>query len=176
MIGDVAGKGVPAALLMAKVSSDARFCALTEPTLTAAIEQTQRTHAGGRPARSLRHLRRLRARSQRAQAHLVNAGHPAAVDLSAATQAYEDGCTTDQTGLPLGIIEGIDYECNTFALAPGDCVVLYTDGVSESQKPRRQGLRHEGHSRGLERQPEIAQADGHRLVEAVRCDGPQAAR
>ena len=27
MVGDVAGKGVPAALLMAKVSADARFCA-----------------------------------------------------------------------------------------------------------------------------------------------------
>src|SRR5205807_9432155 len=37
MIGDVAGKGVPAALLMAKVSSDARFCALTEPTLSDAV-------------------------------------------------------------------------------------------------------------------------------------------
>src|SRR5208282_1218427 len=33
MVGDVAGKGVPAALLMAKVSADARFCSLTEKTL-----------------------------------------------------------------------------------------------------------------------------------------------
>ena len=30
LVGDVAGKGVPAALLMAKVSADARFCMLTE--------------------------------------------------------------------------------------------------------------------------------------------------
>src|SRR5207247_9910865 len=37
MIGDVAGKGIPAALLMAKVSSDARFCTLTEPSLSEAI-------------------------------------------------------------------------------------------------------------------------------------------
>ncbi|MBI1830163.1 MAG: FHA domain-containing protein, partial [Planctomycetes bacterium] len=37
MIGDVAGKGVPAALLMAKVSSDARFCTLTEATLADAM-------------------------------------------------------------------------------------------------------------------------------------------
>src|SRR5262249_55640447 len=33
MVGDVAGKGVPAALLMAKVSADARFCALAENSL-----------------------------------------------------------------------------------------------------------------------------------------------
>src|SRR5438128_12541799 len=37
MIGDVAGKGVPAALLMAKVSSDARFCMLTEPDPAQAV-------------------------------------------------------------------------------------------------------------------------------------------
>ena len=37
MIGDVAGKGVAAALLMAKVSSDARFCTLTESSLADAI-------------------------------------------------------------------------------------------------------------------------------------------
>ncbi len=34
MVGDVAGKGIPAALLMAKVSSDARFCALTQPGIS----------------------------------------------------------------------------------------------------------------------------------------------
>src|SRR5262245_16591707 len=39
MLGDVAGKGVPAALLMAKVSSDARFCVLTEPDLPRAIDR-----------------------------------------------------------------------------------------------------------------------------------------
>ena len=39
MLGDVAGKGVPAALLMAKVSSDARFCTLTEKTLGDAVSK-----------------------------------------------------------------------------------------------------------------------------------------
>ena len=37
MLGDVAGKGVPAALLMAKLSSDARFCLLSQANLAAAI-------------------------------------------------------------------------------------------------------------------------------------------
>ena len=32
VLGDVAGKGVPAALLVAKLSSEVRFCLLTEPT------------------------------------------------------------------------------------------------------------------------------------------------
>ena len=37
LLGDVAGKGVPAALLMAKLSSDARFCLLSQPNLAAAV-------------------------------------------------------------------------------------------------------------------------------------------
>src|SRR4029077_6613264 len=37
MLGDVAGKGVAAALLMAKLSADARFCMLTEPNPAAAV-------------------------------------------------------------------------------------------------------------------------------------------
>src|SRR3954452_2535367 len=37
LVGDVAGKGVAAALLMAKLSADARFCMLTEPGPAAAV-------------------------------------------------------------------------------------------------------------------------------------------
>src|SRR5262249_44991995 len=36
-LGDVAGKGVTAALMMAKLSSDARYCLLTQPDLAHAI-------------------------------------------------------------------------------------------------------------------------------------------
>ena len=38
-VGDVAGKGVAAALLMAKLSSDVRYCLLTEPELTKAVSK-----------------------------------------------------------------------------------------------------------------------------------------
>src|SRR5262249_21243326 len=38
-LGDVAGKGVSAALLMARLSAAARFCLATEPTLSAAVRQ-----------------------------------------------------------------------------------------------------------------------------------------
>jgi serine phosphatase RsbU (regulator of sigma subunit) len=37
-----------------------------------------------------------------------------------------------QVGLPLGITDGLNYEQVTFRIAPGESVVLYTDGVNES--------------------------------------------
>ena len=39
VLGDVAGKGVPAALLVAKLSSEVRFCLVTEPDAAKAITQ-----------------------------------------------------------------------------------------------------------------------------------------
>src|SRR3984957_6136617 len=39
VLGDVVGKGVAAALLMAKLSADARFCMLTEPDLAASVSR-----------------------------------------------------------------------------------------------------------------------------------------
>ena len=66
MIGDVAGKGVPAALLMAKVSSDARFTVLTEKNLADAIGKLNELHAGSRAARPLRDAGGGTARPQHA--------------------------------------------------------------------------------------------------------------
>ena len=42
VLGDVAGKGVPAALLVAKLSSEVRFCLLTVPNLAQAVVPAER--------------------------------------------------------------------------------------------------------------------------------------
>ena len=52
LLGDVAGKGVAAALIMVKFSVEARVCLLTEPGLAAAVDQAQRRHEAGRPERT----------------------------------------------------------------------------------------------------------------------------
>ena len=121
MIGDVAGKGVPAALLMAKVSADARFCTLTEPNLSAAVGKT-----------------------------------------------YEDGCTNEQTGFPLGVVDGVAYDANTITLGPGDCVVLYTDGVTESKSRDEKDFGMAGIHNTLKTGPMTPKAMGMRLVETVQ--------
>ena len=75
MLGDVAGKGVPAALLDGQGQSDARFCILTEPT-SARPSPAQRPDAGGRPARPLRHPGRLSCSTRPStRSPSVNAGH-----------------------------------------------------------------------------------------------------
>jgi serine phosphatase RsbU (regulator of sigma subunit)/pSer/pThr/pTyr-binding forkhead associated (FHA) protein len=167
MIGDVAGKGVPAALLMAKVSADARFCMLTESKLTDAIGKlNENMQESGQLDRFVTFDACVLDLQQHAVT-VVSAGHPAPLIYRAASKTYEDGCTADQTGFPLGILEGIPYDCNTFNLAPGDCVILFTDGVSESQSKENKDFGMAGVHAALGAGPMTPAAMGKRLVEAV---------
>jgi serine phosphatase RsbU (regulator of sigma subunit) len=168
MIGDVAGKGIPAALLMAKVSSDTRYCMLTEPTLTSAIGKLNiNLQEAGLLDRFVTFSGCLLDTTQHAVT-VVSAGHMPPLIYRAAKKTFEDGCSTDQTGYPLGIVEGIDYESNTFTLDAGDCVVLYTDGVSESKNVGEQDFGMANIQAAVNAGPMTPKAMGDRLVEAVK--------
>ena len=133
MVGDVAGKGIPAALLMAKVSADARVCILTETTLADTVTRlNEHLQEAGRLDRFVTFAAAL-LEPQDDRVTFVNAGHIPPLIYRKASNTFEDGCTSDQTGLPLGIVEGIPYESNTATLGAGDCVVLMTDGITESK-------------------------------------------
>jgi sigma-B regulation protein RsbU (phosphoserine phosphatase) len=168
MIGDVAGKGVPAALLMAKVSSDARFCTLTEPTLGDAITKlNEHMQEAGLLDRFVTFGACVLDLNEHSVT-VANAGHQPPLIYRTATKTFEDGCTKDQTGFPLGIVEGVPYECNTFTLGPGDCVVLYTDGISESRSLEEKEFGVDGILEALGPCVKAPKAMGVRLVEAVQ--------
>lgn len=168
MIGDVAGKGIPAALLMAKVSSEARFCTITEPTLSDAIGKlNEQLQEAGMLDRFVTFGACLLDIAKHAIT-IASAGHPPPLVYRAHTKTYEDGCTKDQTGYPLGILEGMPYETCTITLGPGDCVLLYTDGVSESRSLAEQDFGMEGILAALNAGPMAPKALGERLVDAVQ--------
>jgi serine phosphatase RsbU (regulator of sigma subunit) len=60
-----------------------------------------------------------------------NAGHNPAFLLPA--QANEPVQRLGRTGIPLGIFEDAAWQTYMITLRPGDCLVLYTDGVTEAQ-------------------------------------------
>ena len=168
MIGDVAGKGVPAALLMAKVSSEARFCTLTEPSLTDAVGKlNEHMQEAGELDRFVT-FGACVVDVEKHNVTVVNAGHLPPVIYREATKKYEDGCSKDQTGFPLGILEGIPYHSNAFDLAPGDVVTLITDGAPDSRSRDDKDFGMEGVYAALSAGPMTAKDMGTRLVEAVR--------
>jgi serine phosphatase RsbU (regulator of sigma subunit) len=167
MVGDVAGKGIPAALLMAKVSAEARFCALTEPDLSAIIERlNEHMQEAGRLDRFVTFAAGLLDPAAH-QVTFVNAGHIAPLIYRKATGQFEEGTTSDQTGLPLGIIEGIPYAASTVTLSPGDCVLLITDGITESKDRNERDFHMDGVIAAMRAGPMNPRAMVDRLIASV---------
>jgi serine phosphatase RsbU (regulator of sigma subunit)/pSer/pThr/pTyr-binding forkhead associated (FHA) protein len=44
----------------------------------------------------------------------------------------------EATGMPVGLMEGAEFALETLRLAPGDRVVIYSDGVTEAQNQKRE--------------------------------------
>jgi serine phosphatase RsbU (regulator of sigma subunit) len=167
-IGDVAGKGVPAALLMAKVSSDARFCMLTENGPAEAVYQL---NALMQEAGMLDRFVTLAVALLDPSAHrvtFVNAGHLPPLIYRASTGKVEEGVSRDSGGFPLGVADGIPYEAIGVDLEPGDSVALFTDGITEAKNKQEAEFSWEGARAVLNAGPPNPSAMGQRLVAAVK--------
>ncbi len=126
-IGDVSGKGVPAALLMANVQATFR----SEATRGQAPDEVlvalnRRLCVLERPDRFISFFC-ARLEAGRRRLRYANAGHPPPLLLrgSGTIDRLERG------GLLLGIRDGERYESGEVTLDPGDLLILYTDGVVE---------------------------------------------
>ncbi len=168
LIGDVSGKGMPAALTMAQILAEFRLCAPGSDS----------------PAEVLRQLNeRLVVRSQRGLFCTIaavainlengnilgaNAGHHPLVVVS------EDRSMTllGASGPPIGILSGASWTDERAAVAPGDTMVFYTDGIVEARAGVTMSSgRSELVEYGVDNLVEVARAAAaggpQRLIEAV---------
>jgi sigma-B regulation protein RsbU (phosphoserine phosphatase) len=130
VLGDVSGKGVSAALLMAKLSGEVRYCLASEPTPAAAVSRINSSfsRSGWQDRFVTFVLAVLDAKTN--ELTLVNAGHMAPLLRHSKGVVEEIG--EEETGLPLGVDPDYQYEQYTRAIAPGDFLALFTDGISEA--------------------------------------------
>ncbi|RMF29485.1 MAG: hypothetical protein D6759_13775 [Chloroflexi bacterium] len=131
VIGDVSGKGVPAALLMADVRGIWRAEAWTNSDPAEVL-----THVNYwlcRDIRSHDFVTMIYAILDPDQKKLwiASAGHPPPLLRRAEGTLQE----VEAYGLPLGIRPDVTYEQVQVALAPGDMLIFYTDGIVEALKP-----------------------------------------
>jgi serine phosphatase RsbU (regulator of sigma subunit) len=132
-LGDVAGKGIAAALLMARLSAAARFCLATTECVPDAVtklnQDLARTFGDDRFATFVVGVIDLDAFTLT----LVNAGHLPPLRYRPDT-ATPESIGADLAGLPLSGLKET-YEGVTLTLEPGDCVIFYTDGITEARNP-----------------------------------------
>jgi len=130
VLADVSGKGVSAALLMAKLSSETRYCLVSEPTPGAAISRLNQVFCGSRWEDRFVTLVLTVLDPARHEVRLVNAGHmpPLMRHRSGAVEPTGESVG----GLPLGVTNDIEYEEACVTLAPGDSLTMYTDGIPDA--------------------------------------------
>ena len=133
VIGDVSGKGVPAALYMAKLGSDLKTLAFTEKDPAAALKKLNDLLAERSRRGMFATVLYLELDSESGRMTLSNAGHlPPIVKRSDGTVKR----FSPAGGSPLGILPGMEFGQETLLLGPGDTVVLYTDGIIEAMNAR----------------------------------------
>ena len=129
VIADVAGKSIPAALLMATLQASLRTIAGEGAPPYELVTRLNR-YACAHSLDGRRFTTAVLAEYEPASRRLtyVNAGHNAPI-LRRANATLE---RLDVGGLPLGIEPDVEYETATVELHPGDALVFYTDGVVEA--------------------------------------------
>jgi len=141
LVGDVAGKGVPAALLMAKLSSDARFSFLSQEEPGTAV--TVLNDLLYPNTSQMDRFVTLAAALLDPGSHtvtFVNAGHLPPLIYRLAKGGLEEVATKELVGLPLGVMEGVEYGTVQASLGPGDAVLLFSDGVTEAMDKQNNQL------------------------------------
>ena len=126
-VGDVSGKGIAAALLMANVQALSRVVASLEDDparLNAILSDAVHTRAvGGRYVTFAYAV--LDPKDGAVRCSLAG-HHPPIVAGPRGARLLEQG------GVPLGMFAGAAYESAQDVLAPGETMVLYTDGLIEA--------------------------------------------
>ena len=134
-VADVSGKGVTAALFM-----------MSSRTLLSSVAA-----ARSDPADALSEVNRLLQENNEASMFVTvffAVFDPASGELVCANGGHNpplivhaDGSSTllpQKPGVALGVVPDIAYEKSAAALAPGDAIILYTDGVTEAENDRQE--------------------------------------
>ena len=129
-IADVAGKSIPAAMLMATFQASLKTLSSTPGSLTELVARMNR-YACTNSQNGRRFTTAFIAEFDPASRRLiyVNAGHndPILRRQSGVIERLQNG------GLPLGIMEDVLYQSGEVTLQSGDWLVTFTDGVVEAE-------------------------------------------
>jgi len=130
VVADVAGKSVPAALLMATLQASLRTLAI-EPTSLLELVAGLNSYACEHSQSGRRFTTAFLAELDLGASTLtyVNAGHnePMLMRAGGGLERLAEG------GLPLGIMRGAAYQSGETVLGAGDRLVIFTDGVAEAE-------------------------------------------
>jgi len=134
-VADVAGKSIPAALLMATVQASLKTLARTPLSVSELVgKMNEYACTNSQEGRRFTTAFIAEYDPQARTLTYVNAGHnpPIVRRVNGGMERLESG------GIPIGILETPAYTSATVTLQPGDYVVMFSDGVVEAENARNE--------------------------------------
>lgn len=156
LICDVAGKGVPASLVMVMIRTIVHLVASSRRDAKTILKWVNLGVTGTVDVDRFATMSFMTYNPQTRTLQYSNAGHHPALIRRA------DGAITaiDTSGLPIGLERDTDFAMETVKLASGDAVLLYTDGIIEA-------MNSDGEQFGVERLKTVFQSHGNGASEQV---------
>lgn len=137
IVGDVSGKGVPAALFMAVAKTlfkgnSAAAPPPAPPDIADVVELLNRQLCDENPQELFITVCAGILNIRTGQVDYCDGGHDAPVILSADGRVQR---VDKVKGLVLGVMDDYPYQAGRLFLSPGDTLLLYTDGITEAMDP-----------------------------------------
>ncbi len=130
VIGDVSGKGVPAALFMAKSMADFRGISHNYNEAYRALSAINDRLTEEGVSGMFVTMQYLIYKPRERKIEYSNGGHNPLVRVDAAGNAC---LLTQSVGTPIGIIPGSEFASDEFPVTTGELFLMYTDGISEAR-------------------------------------------
>lgn len=131
VLGDVAGKGMSAALLMSNLQARVQILAEDPSDLSGLMGRLDQSVAINCPDNRFITMFMAVLDPENEQLLFCNAGHnpPLLIHPSAEVERLK------AVGTALGILPGLSYKEESRKFGPGDLLAIYSDGVTESENP-----------------------------------------
>lgn len=134
-IGDVSGKGIPAAMLMAVIHSLFREISKREENTVTILQALNDQLCQGNDSNMFVTFFVGRLDLYTGKLYFSNAGHDKPFLLTGSAELL-----TTVAHLPLGVFPDTAFEEQSCVLSPGDGIFLYTDGLTETKSPARENF------------------------------------
>jgi len=165
IMADVSGKGIAAALLMAKLSAEIKYCLASEASPQTALRRLNKVFCSDRWDDRFITLILVVLDPVTHHYWLVNAGHWPALLRKANGEILVVGA--EKAGPPLGVSLDASYDFDVGTFDPGDLLILFTDGVVDAMNGNGEAFGNERLMNVLQRASGSPEEVGNSLVQAV---------
>ncbi|MEZ5362523.1 MAG: GAF domain-containing SpoIIE family protein phosphatase [Bryobacterales bacterium] len=159
-LADVSGKGISAALLMANIQAAIRSLSLSDDSLAKNIQHANQLLYNSTTSDKFATMFYAALDAERNELSYSNAGHNPPLLISSAGEVRE----LTEGGPVLGILPSFPYEQASVSLAPGEVLLIYSDGFSEAANARFDEF---GEQRLRELAVELRAKPAEKIIEAI---------